>query len=256
MLSRVVGAEPMSRSDVAKRLWKYISDKKLQDQADKRRIHADKVLLPVFGGKKSVTMFEMTALVSKHLRLHEGEDAWEVEPSSQAAKVKAKGPRGKAPRRVNLSVPTEEQIARVLAKNSALDAKASRTARREQGLLRRFLFGGTNEATCAICGRTLPVGLLVAAHIKPRSRCTDSEKRRLRDNVMGACALGCDALFERGLLYVEDGVVRASLDDETTPALRRMLGQLKGRKCEAWSDGSSKYFAWHATNRKTRVVPV
>jgi upstream activation factor subunit UAF30 len=66
-LAKVVGAGPMPRSEVVKKLWEYIKGKGLQDQANKRNINADENLKKVFGGKATVSMFEMTKLVSKHL---------------------------------------------------------------------------------------------------------------------------------------------------------------------------------------------
>ena len=67
-LAQVVGDKPMPRTEVTKKLWDYIKKNKLQDQKNKRNINADDKLTKVFGGKKQVTMFEMTALVSKHLK--------------------------------------------------------------------------------------------------------------------------------------------------------------------------------------------
>lgn len=66
-LAAVVGKGPMPRSEVVKKLWAYIKRKGLQDQKNKRNVNADDALRAVFGGKKTVTMFEMTKLVSKHL---------------------------------------------------------------------------------------------------------------------------------------------------------------------------------------------
>ena len=66
-LAEVVGAKPIPRTEVTKRLWAYIKKNGLQDQKNKRQINADAKLQAVFGGKKSVNMFEMTKLVSKHL---------------------------------------------------------------------------------------------------------------------------------------------------------------------------------------------
>jgi upstream activation factor subunit UAF30 len=66
-LSEVVGAKPMPRTEVTKKLWAYIKKHGLQDTKNKRMIKADERLKPVFGGKASVNMFEMTKLVSKHL---------------------------------------------------------------------------------------------------------------------------------------------------------------------------------------------
>jgi upstream activation factor subunit UAF30 len=66
-LSEVVGSKPIPRTEVTKRLWAYIKKNKLQDQNNKRMIKADATLKPVFGGKSTVNMFEMTKLVNKHL---------------------------------------------------------------------------------------------------------------------------------------------------------------------------------------------
>ena len=66
-LAPVVGAKPIPRTEVTKRLWAYIKKNKLQDQKNKRMIKADATLKAVFGGKATVNMFEMTKLVNKHL---------------------------------------------------------------------------------------------------------------------------------------------------------------------------------------------
>lgn len=66
-LAKVVGAEPQPRSEITKRVWDYIKKNNLQDPQNKRQINADDKLRPVFGGKASVTMFEMTKLVNGHL---------------------------------------------------------------------------------------------------------------------------------------------------------------------------------------------
>jgi chromatin remodeling complex protein RSC6 len=66
-LAVIVGKGPMPRSEVVKKLWVYIKKNGLQDSKNKRNINADEDLKKVFGGKGTVSMFEMTSLVSKHL---------------------------------------------------------------------------------------------------------------------------------------------------------------------------------------------
>jgi len=66
-LEAVVGKGPMPRSEVVKALWVYIKKHDLQDKTNKRNINPDEKLNKVFGGKGTVSMFEMTKLVSKHL---------------------------------------------------------------------------------------------------------------------------------------------------------------------------------------------
>jgi upstream activation factor subunit UAF30 len=67
-LSAVVGNNPLPRSEITKRVWVYIKKQGLQDAKNRRMINADDKLGPVFGGKKQVSMFEMTKLVNKHLK--------------------------------------------------------------------------------------------------------------------------------------------------------------------------------------------
>lgn len=67
-LEAVVGKGPMPRSEVVKKLWEYIKKNNLQDAQNKRNINADDKLKKVFGGKSQVNMFEMTKLVSAHLK--------------------------------------------------------------------------------------------------------------------------------------------------------------------------------------------
>ena len=66
-LAAVIGAKAVPRTEVTKQLWIYIKKNGLQDAKDKRTINADPALKAVFGGKSSVSMFEMTKLVGKHL---------------------------------------------------------------------------------------------------------------------------------------------------------------------------------------------
>jgi len=67
-LAAVVGSTPLPRTEVTKKIWDYIKKNKLQDSVNRRLINADEKLRQVFGGKKQVSMFEMTKLVSNHLK--------------------------------------------------------------------------------------------------------------------------------------------------------------------------------------------
>ncbi|HTS86303.1 MAG TPA: SWIB/MDM2 domain-containing protein [Usitatibacter sp.] len=67
-LAAVVGSSPMPRTEVTSKLWGYIKKNNLQDKVNRRMINADDKLRDVFGGKKQVSMFEMTKLVAKHLK--------------------------------------------------------------------------------------------------------------------------------------------------------------------------------------------
>lgn len=117
--------------------------------------------------------------------------------------------------------------------------------RKEQGDLRRKLLQGRAAADCSICGVLLPANLLVAGHIKPRSECTDEERRDYH-SAMLVCSLGCDALFEWGYIVVDSaGKVRPSRRAETE-ALQAAVTALSGKKCSAFNLHTLEKFAAHA----------
>jgi upstream activation factor subunit UAF30 len=67
-LAAIVGREPLPRTEITKKLWDYIKAHSLQDAQNKRQINADATLEPIFGGKKSISMFELAKLVSHHVQ--------------------------------------------------------------------------------------------------------------------------------------------------------------------------------------------
>ena len=68
VLGAIVGSSAMPRTELTKKIWAYIKKNGLQDKKNKRNINADDKLKAVFGGKSVVNMFQMTALVSKHVK--------------------------------------------------------------------------------------------------------------------------------------------------------------------------------------------
>jgi len=125
-----------------------------------------------------------------------------------------------------------------------LDLDAATLARGEQAALRTFLFGKASIAECALCGRSLPVSLLRAAHIKRRSQCSDQERRDFRAVAMPACVLGCDALFELGWVTVDDeGTIEPV--GELSGAAEAARAEIVGGTCKAFSHWTKPYFAWH-----------
>ncbi len=66
-LAAIVGANPIPRTEVVKRVWGYIKKHGLQDSVNRRNINADEALAKVFSGRRTVSMFEMTKLISKNL---------------------------------------------------------------------------------------------------------------------------------------------------------------------------------------------
>jgi hypothetical protein len=137
-----------------------------------------------------------------------------------------------------------------LALDGALDATALVATRREQRRLRAHLFGGRATANCDLCGRELPVDCIRTVHVKKRSVCDERERKDL-SNIMAACTLGCDHLFELGYVRVAgDGTITGAAV-AVTADLARSVERLAGRACAAHSASSELYFAWH----REQVVP-
>ena len=67
-LGKVVGNQPMTRSEITKKVWDYVKRNNLQDSKNRRMINADDTLRPIFNGQSQVSMFEMTKLVNQHVK--------------------------------------------------------------------------------------------------------------------------------------------------------------------------------------------
>lgn len=126
------------------------------------------------------------------------------------------------------------------------DVLSLKTIRAEQTELRKHLLRGRLTAECSICGELLPTRLLIAGHIKTRSKCTEDERRDYRAAAMLICNLGCDALFEWGYLVVDGGGrVRPGKRPETR-TVKNAVEALSGRFCLAFNKATSANFAWHS----------
>ncbi|MFJ8920995.1 hypothetical protein ACIREK_16155 [Streptomyces sp. NPDC102415] len=120
--------------------------------------------------------------------------------------------------------------------------------RREQSKLRNKMLDGADTFTCALCGRHLPVRFIRAAHIKRRSQASREERLQL-SNIMPACLLGCDELFEHGYIHVtENGHVAVSGKAGEHLALKEAADQLAGNPVGGYSEHRAPYFAWHRNN--------
>lgn len=128
------------------------------------------------------------------------------------------------------------------------DTRTVRAARREQRWLKSALGIGTGNPhrlhPCGLCGRHVPERLLVAAHIKRRSECDESERKAFLDIAMPACLLGCDSLFEHGYIAVDQhGRILFANSDTIPPSLTFDL--LGGKSAPAWNAKREPYFQWH-----------
>lgn len=161
-----------------------------------------------------------------------------------------KRPSKSKPKKKKGKTPSEAEFVRIEEIPGALDREYTTNGRLEQSYLRNKLFGTKKIAKCSIRGMRLPVELLVAAHIKLRSKCTREERLDAENIVFALCLLGCDALYEKGFISVNNNKKVVATDiSKTIKDLYRALKKLKGKKCVAWTNDSSVYFLWHFENR-------
>jgi hypothetical protein len=129
-----------------------------------------------------------------------------------------------------------------------LDGLRQATVRLEQRILRKYLLAGRTSADCALCGERFPVDLMIAAHIKRRANCNDSERRNYANNLMAVCAFGCDDLFERGYIAVNRGRIIAGARRPPIGPVQTRVAELTGRGCLRWNARSAPFFTWHRTH--------
>lgn len=130
------------------------------------------------------------------------------------------------------------------------DGSTWSSIRKEQGHLRKHLLGGRTVAPCSLCGSELPSGLLIAGHIKPRSICSEQERRDFRSAAMLVCNLGCDALFEWGYVIVDEtGEILPGTPAETE-SLTNAISRILGLRCSAHNQDTARNFAAHRTMKR------
>lgn len=122
------------------------------------------------------------------------------------------------------------------------DEPAESKVRKEQSILRQWLFEGKSQSECAICGNSYSVNALVAAHKKKRTECNEAE--RLNPYiVMPACLFGCDFLYEKQHIFIDNGVVQEGLLLDHEGIESNYVKSLIGRKVsDEWLNGQLSYF--------------
>ena len=110
-----------------------------------------------------------------------------------------------------------------------LDKAILSLQRKEQGLLRRYLFHNKTLGRCGICGFNFPVDLLIAAHIKKRAKCNDTEKLDYQNN---------------GYIAVKDGYITILKESESLQ-VKSYLDRIKRKPCSKWNSKTKIYFDWH-----------
>jgi hypothetical protein len=129
--------------------------------------------------------------------------------------------------------------------NTALDRDVNSKSRKEQAYLRRILLGQRRKANCAICGQEFAVEFLRTAHIKARSHCTQDERLDAKNIVLPMCAFGCDELYERGHIGVENGKIIGLKPMTTDDRAKAYVNGIIGRDVGMWRDEREPYFKWH-----------
>lgn len=138
-----------------------------------------------------------------------------------------------------------EKKSKNIKDQSSLESEYQAKRRKEQAFLREVLFSTNQEGKCVICNKTYPVSFLVAAHIKKRSNCTEDEKRDFNNVVTSMCKFGCDDMYERGYIGVQDGIVVRLKGSDVTSELIRNINKVVGNECPAWNESTKVYFDWH-----------
>lgn len=139
------------------------------------------------------------------------------------------------------------RLKRLLATGSP-DVSREALIRREQSILREWLFNGKLTERCAICGKEYSVAALVTAHKKKRTDCTDSEKTDPQI-VFPLCLFGCDFLYETGMVRVKNGKVVSSRTDEEQTTDILAANAVDGNIVdERWIEGKASYFCGNLTS--------
>jgi hypothetical protein len=116
--------------------------------------------------------------------------------------------------------------------------------RKEQSILRAMLFKGLQETKCAVCHRNFPIELMVAAHVKPRSKCSTSERRNPHV-VMPVCKVGCDDFFEKGYLIVDEmGKIFRNTTMNYSSELNSILMEYEGKYCTHFNQNTEDFFKY------------
>jgi len=123
------------------------------------------------------------------------------------------------------------------------DREQSINARLEQNILREWLFGEKDAENCAICGEEFSITSLIAAHKKRRAECSENERINPYI-VMPLCLFGCDCMYERRYLRVQDRkIVKGSLPDNLTEKENSFIESMIGKSIDArWLEGEASYF--------------
>lgn len=139
---------------------------------------------------------------------------------------------------------SSERLKLKMNKISNLSIYSLQKKRMEQSLLRDNLFNGSEKGKCNFCQKEFPIDALVCAHIKPRQKCNDNEKKDF-DVVMPACHFGCDYLYENGFILVDNGRVKLNKKKLQNKEIYKRSKLLLGNKVKFFNNRNKKYYLFH-----------
>ena len=131
------------------------------------------------------------------------------------------------------------------------DSETLSIHRKEQHLLRQLLFNGKLKSKCGICSNSFPIELIWCAHIKKRSECTLDERLDFENIIMPMCKFGCDDLYEKQYIYVDNGIVKINKSNKNwTNDLLFVVEKIENKDINSryFKKNSIKYFEWHKKN--------
>ena len=126
----------------------------------------------------------------------------------------------------------------------ALDINTSQKGRAEQALIRNYLKVTGQFSACAICGQNYPDWSLTTSHLKKRSKCNDAEKKDFENICLPMCLFGCDTLYEKGYLTINNGLVAPHKTPGNT-TIQTYIDTVIGKRVLFWNEGRRGYAEWH-----------
>lgn len=137
-----------------------------------------------------------------------------------------------------------EAYSQIIEDISETDKKSISHSRVEQGYLRKLLFGRKLYDNCACCGKSFPTQFLTTAHIKKRSYC--SKEERLNPHIVfPMCNFGCDELYEKGFISVDDNGKFFQKRHSLSNTIQDYIQSIIGNVCKYYSEESADFFKWH-----------
>ena len=145
---------------------------------------------------------------------------------------------------------TKEEVSSYFEGEGGLESKSTSISRKEQAALRYSLFNNAPISSCSICNAKFPVGFLVAAHVKKRAKCSKEEKLDFKNIATPMCKFGCDELYEKGIIGVENAKVVRLKDKQLTQNVEDYLSGISGNQVSSWNHSSSGYYDWHVLKHR------